>query len=147
MKQGELLKKYATDKGLSVAQLGRDLNKDRSGIYALYRTKTFTEGVYNYITRVYPEFKEYINSVEVNEEILMNTKAGYSKNPVALNEAGQTILMKLAVGNSFATLDLLAQLVSQVKGKPIEEVKKEAETIARERLRIVEDTLFGLISS
>ena len=72
---------------------------------------------------------------------------GYNNLPVSMSNAGQTTLMKVAVGNSYAALEFLSRLVSHTERRPLEEVKKEAETIARERLRIVEDMLFGLISS
>lgn len=37
MKQGEILKEYANTKKISVAQMGRDLERERSQVYQLFK--------------------------------------------------------------------------------------------------------------
>ena len=81
-----------------------------------------------------------------NEKLVYEQK-GYNPNPPELNNAGQTVLAKISAANSYAILDLLAELVSEVKKVPIEGVKKRSETKARESLRSIEDSLLSLISS
>ena len=150
MKQGELLKLYSEFKKLNVSRMGRDLDMNRPNLYGLFKSDKFKESTYQTIIKTYPDFVQFSDSIltkELNNQKDSLIQQGYNPNPPALNNSGQTVLNKVTVGNSYASLELLCRVVAHLEKRPLDEVKKEAETIARERLRIVEDMLFGLISS
>lgn len=147
MKQGELLREYANIKGISVNKMKNDLGKDSSGIYALFRTKQFSQPNYDLILGLYPDFADFETNFKIEDSKQVFESKGYSSAPLAFNSAGQTILAKITAANSYAALDLLAELVSGIKKIPLDEVKKKSELKARESLRSIEDSLLGLISS
>lgn len=133
MKQGELLKEYASSKGLSVAQLARDLEKDRSGIYALFRSQNFTEAVYNYITHVYPDFAHFkVKSEFKTSQTNYESQGAPSK--LILPKSEYDMMLNAAISST--SLDLLCRLLAKVEDLPLDTVKEQANQLVKDKMKV-----------
>lgn len=147
MKQGEILKEYANSKGLSVAQLGRDLNKDRSGVYALFRTRFFTESILSNITNNYPDFSEFESRLNFQNAKEENVQKGHSAEVPPPLDAGQLAHMILSNSSvSLASYELLCRAVAILEKKPLEKVLEESNQVVHDKMSTFEKLLKEMIS-
>jgi hypothetical protein len=102
MKQGELLKEYATSKKISVAQLGRDLQRERSQIYQLFRTDLFSERVLEHVLAKYPDFADFEKKYDFQRAKNAHTNEGRDPSPPPTLDSGQ--LAHMILSNSSVSL-------------------------------------------
>lgn len=147
MKQGEILKEYANSKGLSVNKLKNALGKDSSGIYALFRTKQFSQSNYDLITGLYPDFSEFESRFNFQNAKKENIIKGHSAEDPAPLDAGQLAHMILSNSSvSLASYELLCRAVSILEKRPLEKVLEESNQVVHDKMSTFEKLLKEMIS-